>query len=130
MPSQLGIPVKLLHETVGLIISLELKTGHSYRGRLIDLEDSMNCQLTDVTITGRDGSTRLAQTVYLRGSAIRMFVLPDNLRYAAVLTAERDRKGVKGLGMGRGRAEVQRVQAARGGLMMAPRGGGGVSATG
>lgn len=31
-----GIPVKLLHEAVGHIITIELKGGASYRGRLFD----------------------------------------------------------------------------------------------
>lgn len=31
-----GIPVKLLHEAVGHVITIELKGGSSYRGRLFD----------------------------------------------------------------------------------------------
>jgi len=31
-----GIPVKLLHEAVGHVITVELKGGASYRGRLFD----------------------------------------------------------------------------------------------
>ena len=125
MVASIGIPIKLLHEAQGLVVSVELKTGHSYRGRLLEVEDCMNCQLTDVTVTARDGSVSAIQNVYLRGSAIRFFVVPDNLKYSPMFKGGEDGAvggGVKdrgkGLGMGRGRAEVQRVQAARGGLMV------------
>ena len=123
MVAPIGIPIKLLHEAQGLVVSVELKTGHSYRGRLLEVEDCMNCQLTDVTVTAHDGSVSSIQNVYLRGSAIRFFVVPDNLKYAPMFKGGEDgASGVKGrgkgLGMGRGRAEVQRVQAARGGLMV------------
>lgn len=32
----LGVPVKLLHESLGHIITVELKTGQLYRGRLAE----------------------------------------------------------------------------------------------
>lgn len=116
----IGIPVKLLHEAQGLVVTVELKTGYMYRGRLLEIEDCMNCQLTDVTVTARDGKVVAVQNCYLRGSAIRYFILPDNLRHAPMLKGELDggKKKARGLGMGRGRAEVQRVQAARGGLIV------------
>lgn len=34
--SGLGIPVKLLHESLGHIITVELKTGQLYRGKLAE----------------------------------------------------------------------------------------------
>jgi hypothetical protein len=36
MASSLGVPVKLLHESVGHIVTVELKTGQLYRGKLLD----------------------------------------------------------------------------------------------
>ena len=33
-----GIPVKLLHEAVGHIVTIELKTSETYRGKLLDVE--------------------------------------------------------------------------------------------
>ena len=42
-----GIPVKLLNEAQGHIVSLELTTGATYRGKLVESEDSMNVQLRD-----------------------------------------------------------------------------------
>ena len=36
MASGLGVPVKLLHESLGHIITVELKTGQLYRGKLLE----------------------------------------------------------------------------------------------
>lgn len=41
----IGIPVKLLHEAEGHTVTIELKTGELYRGKLIEAEDNMNCQV-------------------------------------------------------------------------------------
>lgn len=30
----IGVPVKLLHEAVGHVVTIELKTGDTYRGKL------------------------------------------------------------------------------------------------
>lgn len=37
MPAEgLGVPVKLLHESLGHVITVELKTGQLYRGKLAE----------------------------------------------------------------------------------------------
>lgn len=36
MASSLGVPVKLLHESLGHVITVELKTGQLYRGKLAE----------------------------------------------------------------------------------------------
>lgn len=36
MSSNLGIPVRLLHESLGHIVTIETKGGWSYRGQLYD----------------------------------------------------------------------------------------------
>ena len=38
----LGVPVKLLHESLGHIITVELKTGQLYRGKLAEGEFRVN----------------------------------------------------------------------------------------
>ena len=48
MPTQLGVPVKLLHECEGHKISVELTNGEIYRGMMVDAEDCMNMQLQQV----------------------------------------------------------------------------------
>ena len=55
----IGVPVKLLHEAESHVVSIELKTGETYRGTLEEAEDSMNCHLsnkgTDLVFTDRYG---------------------------------------------------------------------------
>lgn len=112
--SSVGVPVKLLYEAQGLIISVELETGQLYRGKLVGIEDNLNLQLREVTITHRDGHTTAAEQCFLRGSHIRFVVLPDNLRHAPMFK-NFTKRGGKGLGMGKARVEVARAQALRGG---------------
>jgi hypothetical protein len=42
----------------------------------------MNCQLRDITVTARDGRVSHLDQVYIRGSHVRYFIVPDMLRYA------------------------------------------------
>ena len=105
--SGLGVPVKLLHESLGHVITVELKTGQLYRGKLaegeckmryvhrvrdIDVlhlqpshlaaEDNLNIALKDITVTGRDGRVSQLDQVYIRGSMVRFFIVPDMLQNA------------------------------------------------
>jgi small nuclear ribonucleoprotein D3 len=77
--SSASVPIKLLHEGEGNTVTVELKTGEVYRGFLLAAEDTMNCQLSKVTLTARDGKVSTLEHVYLRGSQIRFFVLPEVL---------------------------------------------------
>ena len=43
MASSLGVPVKLLHESLGHVITVELKTGQLYRGKLAEGMYLYNC---------------------------------------------------------------------------------------
>lgn len=47
----LGVPVKLLHEAVEHVVTVELKTGELYRGTMTDSEHNWNCVLENVTFT-------------------------------------------------------------------------------
>ena len=44
-------------------------------------EDNMNVQLKDITVTARDGRVSHLEQVYIRGSHVRFFIVPDMLRY-------------------------------------------------
>lgn len=110
----LGVPVKVLNEAVGLHVTVELKTGQLYRGRLTAIEDCMNVQLREVVLTQRDGASSTMEHVFIRGSQVRFFVLPDSLRHAPYVkhfSREHERKG-KGLGMGYGHEQIKAAQAA------------------
>ena len=99
-------PVKLLHEAVGHVITLELKSGELYRGHLMNTEDNMNCLMEGVKVTSRDGKLSQLEQVFLKGNQIRFFVVPDQLRHAPFFKAfENKRSANRG---GRGGARTAR----------------------
>lgn len=46
----IGVPIKVLHEAEGHIVTCETNTGEVYRGKLIEAEDNMNCQVGPLII--------------------------------------------------------------------------------
>ena len=50
----IGVPIKVLHEAEGHIVTCETNTGEVYRGKLIEAEDNMNCQVP-CSARGRGG---------------------------------------------------------------------------
>ncbi|KAK6192154.1 hypothetical protein SNE40_003680 [Patella caerulea] len=107
----IGVPIKVLHEAEGHIVTCETTTGEVYRGKLIEAEDNMNCQMNNITVTYRDGRVAQLENVYIRGSKIRFLILPDMLKNAPMF-----KKVSKGSGSaaGRGKSAILRAQAARG----------------
>ena len=107
----LGIPIKLLHEGEGNTVTVELKNGEVYRGLLQTSEESMNCQMSGVTMTARDGRVSKLEQVYLRGSMIRFIILPESLKNAPMFKrlqtqlqkSTEAESGGRGGGRGRGR---------------------------
>ena len=98
--------MKLLHEAEGHVCTIELKTGEVYRGKLEHAEDNMNARMSDITYTGRDGRVQQLEFVFIRGSKVRFFILPDMLKNAPFF----NRKTVKGLGAGGGKAALARAE--------------------
>ena len=97
-----------MHEGEGHKVTIELKNGELYRGLLKDSEETMNCQMNNVTMTARDGQKSKLEVVYLRGSQIKLIILPDMLKNAPMfkkiqaLGLEKKNKRMK-TGGGRGR---------------------------
>ena len=89
----IGIPIKLLHEAEGHIITLETVTGEVYRGKLLEAEDNMNCQMQNLTVTSRDGRVTNVEQIFIRGSMIRFFILPDMLKNAPMFKAKSGSRG-------------------------------------
>ncbi|KAJ5756090.1 Small nuclear ribonucleoprotein Sm D3 [Penicillium manginii] len=108
LTSTIGIPIKLLNEAQGHVVTLEITSGVVYRGKLLEAEDNMNVQLKDITVTARDGRVSHLDQVYIRGSHVRFFIVPDMLRNAPMFRS----RGVRGRGVGlaRGKATVQRAR--------------------
>lgn len=82
MAPPVSVPIKLLHEAIGHTVTIEVRTGEMYRGHLMHSEDNMNCLLENVVRTNRDGSKSALEQVYIRGSQVRYFVVPDMLKHA------------------------------------------------
>jgi small nuclear ribonucleoprotein D3 len=80
---------------------------------ILTAEDNMNVQLTDITVTDRDGRVSHQDRAYIRGSFIRYVIVPDMLKNAPMFKI----RGIKGrgVGMARGRATVNRARGQRGG---------------
>ncbi|KAF1815334.1 Sm-like ribonucleo protein [Eremomyces bilateralis CBS 781.70] len=112
MTSTIGIPIKLLNEATGHVVTLELTSGQVYRGKLLEVEDSMNVQMKDLVVTSREGRVTHLDQVYIRGSHVRYFIVPDMLRNAPMFR-QKDKKG-RGVGLARGRATVSRARGQRG----------------
>lgn len=100
------------------------------RANMLPAEDNMNCQLENINVTQRDGRVTHLDRVYIRGSHVRLFIVPDMLKYAiARYTSpeERELTGTRnapmfrakatrgrGVGLARGRATVQRARGSGG----------------
>ena len=96
-------------------MTCETIAGEVYRGRLVEAEDNMNCQLTEVTATARDGRVTQVENIYIRGSKIRFLILPDMLKNAPTFKNMGKQKGAQNTGAtGRGKSAILRAQAARG----------------
>jgi small nuclear ribonucleoprotein (snRNP)-like protein len=55
MSKHIGIPIKVLHDAEGHTVTVELKTGEVFRGKLDEAEDNMNVHLSNCTKTAKDG---------------------------------------------------------------------------
>ena len=64
--SVIGVPIKVLHEAEGHIVTVETTTGEVYRGKLVEAEDNMNSQMQSVTVTSRDGRVAQLENIYIR----------------------------------------------------------------
>merc|ERR1711939_1044426 len=100
LTSTIGIPIKLLNEAQGHVVTLELTSGQVYRGKLLEPKD--------ITATARDGRVSHLDQVYIRGSHVRFFIVPDMLRNAPMFRS-RGTRG-RGVGLARGRATVNRAR--------------------
>ncbi|CAG62525.1 uncharacterized protein GVI51_M04565 [Nakaseomyces glabratus] len=87
-----NIPVKLLSEAQGHVVTIELNNGDTYRGKLVESEDNMNVQLRDVMVTSSTQKLSRMDHVFVRGSHIRFFVVPDMLKNAPLFKKNQSRQ--------------------------------------
>ena len=105
---------KVLHEAEGHIVTCETNTGEVYRGKLLEAEDNMNCQMANITVTYRDGRVAQLENVFIRGSKIRFLILPDMLKNAPMFKKVGAKQGAAGAVAGRGKSALLKAQVARG----------------
>jgi small nuclear ribonucleoprotein D3 len=94
----IGVPVKVFHEAVGHIVTIETTMGELYRGKLLEAEDNMNCLMGNLTVTYRDGRNAQLEHVFIRGSKIRFAILPDMIKNAPMFKNIKGTKAAKGQG--------------------------------
>lgn len=108
----MSLALKVLHDAIGMVVSLEVANGEVYTGVLSDLDDTMNARLTDVTKTMKSGNKVQQESAFIRGGMIVFFVLPDNLKASPVLlTAGKVvPKSLDGRGAGKGFGSRKRTR--------------------
>ena len=81
--NRVGIPIVLLHDAEGAVITVETKRGELIRGLLFEAEDMMNLYLKKAVVHGpTPGTKRNVEQIYVRGTEIVFIVLPEMLRHA------------------------------------------------
>eukprot|EP01013_Petalomonas_cantuscygni_P016245 TRINITY_DN33214_c0_g1_i1.p1 TRINITY_DN33214_c0_g1~~TRINITY_DN33214_c0_g1_i1.p1 ORF type:complete len:120 (-),score=8.46 TRINITY_DN33214_c0_g1_i1:384-743(-) len=87
MPSEkkLSVPIRLLQEAEGHLVQIETTDGTVVRGYLAQAEDTMNVKVLKATVTDRNGQSTPTAEVFLRGSRIRFYILPEVFARAPLL---------------------------------------------
>lgn len=93
------LPLSLLRAAEASPILIELKSGDTYNGRLLNCDAWMNINLKDVICTSADGSKFWKMNeCYIRGSSVKYLRLPDDI----VDKVPDDDRNFAGRGGGRG----------------------------
>ncbi|EEB05149.1 Sm snRNP core protein Smd1 [Schizosaccharomyces japonicus yFS275] len=100
--------MKLTNET----ISIELKNGTIVNGTITSVDMQMNTHLKAVKMTVKDREPVPLETLSIRGSNVRYFILPDSLPLDTLLIDDspkpkQKKKETRGRGRGRGRARAR-----------------------
>ncbi|TBU08688.1 small nuclear ribonucleoprotein Sm D3 [Hamiltosporidium magnivora] len=75
-------PLKLLYESTGMIIMIELENNSTLRATVKHVDDYMNVVLKDVIITDQCGKISKEEVVYVKGNTIKFVVFPPTLEFA------------------------------------------------
>ena len=78
--NRVGIPIVLLHDAEGGVVTVETKRGELIRGLLFEAEDQMNLYIKNAIVTDPTGKVkRKVDQLYLRGPDIVFIVIPNML---------------------------------------------------
>jgi small nuclear ribonucleoprotein D3 len=80
--NRVGIPIVLLHDCEGAVVSVETKNGEIIRGLLFEAEDMMNLYIKNCVVWNIHGKKRKVDQLYLRGREIVYVAIPQMLRHA------------------------------------------------
>lgn len=69
----------LLKDSKPFLISIETKGKKIFRGNLTFIEENMNCILENAILIDQNGKLSKFKSVFLRGSNIKIFIIPDVL---------------------------------------------------
>ncbi|KAJ3204923.1 RNA processing protein [Clydaea vesicula] len=74
------LPLGLLNASAGQPMMVELKSGESYNGHLVNCDNWMNINLKDVICTSADGDRfwKISEA-YIRGSVIKYLRIPEEV---------------------------------------------------
>ncbi|KAF3902509.1 hypothetical protein ABW21_db0204286 [Orbilia brochopaga] len=113
--------VRFLMKCANETVTVELKNGTIIHGTITTVTPTMNTSLRTVRMTVRNREPQTLDTINIRGSTIRYFILPDALPLDTLLIddsvkaknkarkeGEKDRGGGGGRGRGRGRGRGDR----------------------
>ena len=135
------MPIVMIHEGEGCHLTVELRSGHVYRGVCVEAEDNMNLQMKDVTVTHphvravalatttgacgcwlehsrrrpfQTGKESTLGQVYIQGKEIVFVKFPDILKHAPMFKRVDNAKHGKHVqgGMGFGRTRAIRTKGA------------------
>lgn len=79
-----SVPIALLLEGINHTVTVEMKNGESYKGELKEAELNMNIQMSSVQHTARNGQKRKLEHIYLRGTNVKLIILPSFLKEAPI----------------------------------------------
>lgn len=77
-----SVPMNVLHKAEGRIVTCEPNTAELHRGKLVEAESSVHCQMFNIAVTYRDGPVAPLEQVCKCGSKPQFLVLPDVLKTA------------------------------------------------
>ena len=103
-----GVPLCLLMEMEGHVVSVSVKNGSMYRDKVLASEDCWNVHLTEASCVNAKGKTSMLRNIYLRGDQVEFIVLPTMLQnapmFARVAAFKRGETTPSAIGTGRANA--------------------------
>ena len=73
---------RILKDSRPFVISVETKGNKIFRGNLTFIEENMNCMIENAISIDQYGKISKFKSVLLRGSNIKIFIIPDILKKA------------------------------------------------